>query len=101
MLWAWHHPKPRPSGSASNLAQSRQSRTGTPRWRSTSPSVMRSSRICAGIFAGSLMGGPLVSDGLVQVVEHVWRDITVGIADKGLPEARRELLDQGQPGHPF
>src|ERR1700730_7181357 len=97
MSCAWHQPKPRPSGSASNLAQSRQSRAGTPRWRSTSPRVMRSSSF----FAGSLMAVPLVSDGLVQVVEDVLGDVTVGVADEGLPEARRELLDQRQPGHPF
>src|SRR5882762_199329 len=97
MSWAWHHPKPRPSGSASNLAQSRQSRAGTPRWRSTSPRVMRSSSF----FAGSLMAVPLVSDGLLQVVEDVLRDVTVGVADEGLPEAGRELFDQGEPAHPF
>src|ERR1700730_3249572 len=97
MSCAWHQPKPRPSGSASNLAQSRQSRDRPPRWRSTSPRVMRSSSF----FAGSLMAVPLVSDGLVQVVEDLLRDVTVRIADEGLPEARRELLDQGQPAHPF
>src|ERR1700730_6917976 len=97
MSCAWHQPKPRPSGSASNLAQSRQSRGGTPRWRSTSPRVMRSSSF----FAGSLMAVPLVSDGLVQVIEDVLRDVTVGIADERLPEPGREFFDQGQPRHPF
>src|SRR4030081_2516229 len=97
MSWAWHHPKPRPSESASNLAQSRQSRAGTPRWRSTSPRVMRSSSF----FAGSLMAVPLVSDGLIQVGEDVLWDVTVRITDEALPETGRELLDQREPAHPF
>src|SRR5438132_3908205 len=93
MSWAWHHPKPRPSGSASNFAQSRQSRAGTPRRWSTSSRVMRSSSF----FAASLIVVPLVSDRLVQVVEDISWDVAVGIADQALPEAGRELLDQGQP----
>src|SRR3979411_1308384 len=97
MSWAWHHPKPRPSGSASNLAQSRQSRAGTPRWRSTSPRVMRASIF----FAASLMSVTLGSDGLVQVVEDVLWDVAVGVADEGLPEPGRELLDQGEPAPPL
>src|SRR6266566_255631 len=97
MSWAWHQPKPRPSGSASNLAQSRQSRAGTPRWRSTSSRVMRSSSF----FAGSLIVMPLVSDRFVQVVQDVWWDVAVGIADQALPQTGRELLDQGQPADPL
>src|SRR2546422_2826740 len=97
MSWAWHQPKPRPSGSASNFAQSRQSRAGTPRWRSTSSRVMRSSSF----FAGSLIVVPLVSDRFVQMVEDVSWNVAVGIADQAFPEAGRELLDQGQPADPF
>src|SRR2546423_8684300 len=97
MSWARHHPKPRPSGSASNFAQSRQSRAGTPRWRSTSSRVMRSSSF----LAGSLIIVPLVSDRFVQVVEDVSWDVAVGIADQAFPEAGRELLDQGQPADPL
>src|SRR2546425_1896584 len=97
MSWAWHQPKPRPSGSASNCAQSRQSRAGTPRWRSTSSRVMRSSNF----FAGSLIVVPLVSERFVQVVEDVSWDVAVRIADQALPEAGSELLDQGQSADPL
>src|SRR6267143_1026111 len=97
MSWAWHHPEPRPSGSASNFGQSRQSRTGTPRRSSTSSRVMRSSSM----FAASVIVVPLVSDRLVQVVEEIWWDVAVGIADQALPEAGRELLDQGEPADPL
>src|SRR5437763_3886499 len=97
MSWAWHQPKPRPSGSASNFAQYRQSRAGTPRRWSTSSRVMRSSSF----FAGSLIVVPLVSDRFVQVVEDVSWDVAVGIADQAFPEAGRELLDQGQPADPL
>src|SRR2546427_4650346 len=97
MSCARPQPKPRPSGSASNLEQSRQSRGGTPRRWSTSSRVKRSSSFCE----VSLIVVPLVSNGFVQVVEDVWWDVAVGIADQALPEAGRELFDQGQPADPL